>query len=145
MNVQDLLKTPQLFAVKKDGVLQVTEGLAGDKIALMTVWLFSNHGVVGCGNPDCDCLDQAWADHADGATIVSVTVVELEGDGATIPINPEKQKQCAPCNQGRDRPDRGEFSEYGRGRLTAGTALLLWAVVGAAIWLGVGVALWVAL
>jgi hypothetical protein len=62
-----------------------------------------------------------------------------------MPINPEKQKQCAPCNQGRDCLDHSEFSEYGRGRLTAGAALLLWAVVGAAIWVGLGLALWVVL
>lgn len=80
MNVQDLLKNPQLFAVKKDGALQVTDGLCDDKFTLMAFWLFRKHNVAGCGNPDCDCLNQAWAKHADGAIIVSVTVVELESE-----------------------------------------------------------------
>lgn len=82
MKIDDLLKNPQLFAVKKDGILQAAGGLCDDKFGLMTLWLFRNHGVVGCGDPDCDCLDQAWADHADGATIVPVTIVELENEGA---------------------------------------------------------------
>jgi hypothetical protein len=82
MKIDDLLKTPQLFAVKKDGILQVSDGLCDDKFTLMGFWLFRKHNVAGCGNPDCDCLDQAWSAHADGATVVPVTVVELEGEGA---------------------------------------------------------------
>ena len=72
----------QLFAVKKDGLLQTEGGLCGDKSAIMALWLLRKHNVAGCGNPDCDCLDQAWADHTGGATVVPVTVVELEGEGA---------------------------------------------------------------
>ena len=80
MKIEDLLKTPQLFAVKKDGILQASGGLCGDKLELMMFWLFREHSIVGYDNPDCDCLDQAWADHADGATIVPVTIVELESE-----------------------------------------------------------------
>ena len=76
----------QLFAVKKDGLLQTKGGLCGNKSVLMAFWLHRNHNVIGCDDPDCDCdcdpLDQLWADHADGATIVPVTIVELENKGA---------------------------------------------------------------
>ena len=101
MNVQDLLKNPQLFAVKKDGVLQVSDGLAGDKIALIAVYLFNNHGVVGCDKPDCDwgCLDQAWAKHADGATIVPVTVVEIESERTNTPNRRSELKRLNKRNE----------------------------------------------
>lgn len=84
MKIDDLLKTPQLFAVKKDGILQTSGGLCGDKLELMMFWLFREHSVLGCGNPYwdslCDSLAQAWVDYADGATIVPVTIVELESE-----------------------------------------------------------------
>ena len=84
MKINDLLKTPQLFAVKKNGILQVSDGLAGDKISLIGAYLFKSHGFVSCDKPDCDwgCLEQEWAKHADGATIVPVTVVEIESERA---------------------------------------------------------------
>lgn len=81
MDVQDLLKNPQLFAVKKDGILQMRGGLSDDKFALKCGYLMAVHHVVGCGDPDCDCIDQAWAEHADGATIVPVTIIETAPEG----------------------------------------------------------------
>ena len=82
MEINDLLKNPQLFAVKKDGVLQVSDGFYDDKFTLMAVYLLNNHGVVVCASLGCGHLVQAWADHADGVTIVPVTVVELESERA---------------------------------------------------------------
>lgn len=81
MNIQDLLKNPQLFAVKKDGILQMHGGLSDDPFNVKTLYLMQVHHVVGCNNPDCDCIDRAWADHADGATIVPVTIVETAPEG----------------------------------------------------------------
>lgn len=82
MDVQGLLKNPQLFAVKKDGILQMRGGLSDDKFALKCGYLMSVHHAVGCGDRACGCIDQAWSDHADGATIVPVTIVETAPEGA---------------------------------------------------------------
>lgn len=82
MEIKDLLKTPQMFAVKKDGALQMHCGIAGDEYSLKAGWLMEGHGIVPCGNPECGCTDRAWGEHADGATIVPITLVEAAPEGA---------------------------------------------------------------
>lgn len=81
MNVQDLLKNPQLFAVKRKGKILYGEGLSIEPFIIKQMYLANTEGIFGCGNPDCDCIDKAWADHADGATIVPVTIIETAPEG----------------------------------------------------------------
>ena len=82
MEIKDLLKTPQVFAVKKDGILQMHCGIARDEYSLKAGWLMDGHGIAPCGDPECGCTDRAWEELEGGATIVPVSIVETAPEGA---------------------------------------------------------------
>ena len=82
MDTKDLMKIPQLFAIKEGGIINPHYGMSHDRFAVQTVYLLGQHNVVGCDEPSCDCLDKAWAHHCPEVEIVPVCVIETAPEGA---------------------------------------------------------------
>ena len=79
MKIEDFLEKPMFYAVKKDGILQPALGMSHDKWGLMKFYLFENHYVINtCNKIECNCVNDAWEEYADGAEIVPVTIVETQ-------------------------------------------------------------------
>ena len=85
MKIEDFLEKPTYYAVKKDGILLTDFIISQDDLMLMEFYLLENHKVkIFCDNLECNCLQDAWEKHADGAEIVPVTIVETQEEcGAT--------------------------------------------------------------
>lgn len=77
MDIQDMLAVPRLFCTKIEGRLRPELGMGDEVFSVKTGYLFRFHGVVGCGNPDCDCIDKAFAKFCKGVEVVPVEVCEV--------------------------------------------------------------------
>jgi hypothetical protein len=81
MEIKDMLAVPQLFCIKKDGVLIPMLGMGDEVHAVKFYHLFTQHSTVGCGDPSCDCTDKAFDKLATGCEVVPVSIVEVVDQG----------------------------------------------------------------
>lgn len=78
MDVKELLKIPQLYSIKKAGVLCPHLGVGHDTFWVKTSYLIKELGLIGCDDPSCDCVDRAFLEYAPDCEVVCVEMRELE-------------------------------------------------------------------